>query len=123
MLPGAVLAVSGILEGYSLYVAASYVLEGARARGMTFLQYVRSGVDPTTVAVMLEDGGAVAGLAIAGAPACVWGALAAPAGSWGREGRQGRGRGPGSGHLLYSSRSCACAGRVWVGWAQACAPR
>jgi len=30
------------------------------------LQYVKSGLDPTTVAVMLEDGGAVAGLAIAG---------------------------------------------------------
>jgi len=30
------------------------------------LQYIKSGLDPTTVAVMLEDGGAVAGLLIAG---------------------------------------------------------
>jgi hypothetical protein len=36
------------------------------AQGMTMLQYVKSGLDPTTVAVMLEDGGAVAGLVIAG---------------------------------------------------------
>lgn len=28
---------------------------------------IRSGIDPTTVAVMMEDGGAVAGLAIAAA--------------------------------------------------------
>ncbi len=62
----AVLGISGLLEGYSLYVAARYVFAGAKARGMNLLQYIRSGVDPTTVAVMLEDGGAVAGLAIAG---------------------------------------------------------
>ena len=33
---------------------------------MGLLPYIRSGTDPTTVAVMLEDGGAVLGLLVAG---------------------------------------------------------
>lgn len=61
-----VLGVSVLLEGYSLMVAYRYVKAGARAKSMSFVQYIRSGVDPTTVAVLLEDGGAVAGLGIAG---------------------------------------------------------
>ncbi len=32
---------------------------------MTALQYIGSGVDPTTVAVVMEDGGALIGLVIA----------------------------------------------------------
>lgn len=61
-----VLGVSAVLEGYSLFVAVRNIMEGASARGMTFLEYVKSGVDPTTVAVLMEDGGAILGLAIAG---------------------------------------------------------
>eukprot|EP00197_Chlamydomonas_leiostraca_P006155 CAMPEP_0202858940 /NCGR_PEP_ID=MMETSP1391-20130828/1265_1 /ASSEMBLY_ACC=CAM_ASM_000867 /TAXON_ID=1034604 /ORGANISM="Chlamydomonas leiostraca, Strain SAG 11-49" /LENGTH=659 /DNA_ID=CAMNT_0049537923 /DNA_START=118 /DNA_END=2097 /DNA_ORIENTATION=+ len=62
----AVLGVSALLEGYSLWVASKYVVAGAAARRMPVLQYIKAGVDPTTVAVMMEDGGAVAGLLIAG---------------------------------------------------------
>jgi hypothetical protein len=36
-----------------------------RARGTSTLRYIQAGSDPTTVAVMMEDGGAVAGLLIA----------------------------------------------------------
>ena len=39
---------------------------GAEATGVTFREYVRRGTDPTSIAVMLEDAGAVAGLVIAG---------------------------------------------------------
>ncbi len=35
-------------------------------QGMHLMQYVRTGADPAAVAVMMEDGAAVAGLAIAG---------------------------------------------------------
>ena len=60
-----------IVEGYSLLVATRSVLQGAQAMGMTFWEYLRRGMDPTTVAVMMEDGAAVAGLLIAGAlPNC-----------------------------------------------------
>ncbi|KAG2500759.1 hypothetical protein HYH03_001521 [Edaphochlamys debaryana] len=61
-----VLAVSGLLEGYSLWVATRAVVAGARSKRMGVLPYIKSGMDPTTVAVMLEDGGAVLGLMIAG---------------------------------------------------------
>ncbi|KAJ9529803.1 hypothetical protein QJQ45_022205 [Haematococcus lacustris] len=63
----AVLGVSALLEGYSLLVAVQHIRTGAAARGMPVLKYINSGVDPTTVAVLMEDGGAVAGLAIAAA--------------------------------------------------------
>jgi len=62
----AVLAVSAVLEGYSLLVAMRSIKEGADARGMSFLEYVGSGQDPTTVAVLMEDGGAIIGLGVAG---------------------------------------------------------
>ncbi|MEW5309353.1 MAG: hypothetical protein WDW38_001247 [Sanguina aurantia] len=45
----------------------SYIYVGAKAKKMGMLEYIKKGADPTTVAVMLEDGGAVLGLAIAGA--------------------------------------------------------
>ncbi|EFJ40630.1 hypothetical protein VOLCADRAFT_32374, partial [Volvox carteri f. nagariensis] len=61
-----VLLLSGLLEGYSLWVASRVVVSGATSRRMGLLQYIRSGMDPTTVAVMMEDGGAVLGLVIAG---------------------------------------------------------
>ena len=62
------LGVSFVVEGYSLLVATRAVLQGAQAMGITFWEYLRRGMDPTTVAVMMEDGAAVTGLLIAGAP-------------------------------------------------------
>lgn len=64
--PRTVLGIPVLLEGISLQVAVKTVAEGAAARGMPFWEYVRRGMDPTSIAVMLEDGGAVAGLLIAG---------------------------------------------------------
>lgn len=61
-----VLCVSFVVEGYSLLVATRSVLQGAAAHGLTFWQFLRRGLDPTSIAVMLEDGAAVAGLVIAG---------------------------------------------------------
>ena len=60
-----VLGVSGMLEGYSLHVALEGVREGAKQAGQTMTRYIASGSDPTTVAVLMEDGGALAGLLIA----------------------------------------------------------
>lgn len=57
-----------LLEGYSLSVAVRSVQDGAEAAGVTVREYVRRGTDPTSIAVMLEDAGAVAGLVIAGSP-------------------------------------------------------
>ena len=54
------------MEGYSLLVATRSVLQGAQAMSMSFWEYIRRGMDPTTVAVMMEDGAAVTGLLIAG---------------------------------------------------------
>ena len=61
-----VLGVSALVEGYSLAVAVRSVSAGAAAAGLPFREYVQRGVDPTSVAVMLEDGAAVAGLGVAG---------------------------------------------------------
>jgi zinc transporter 9 len=60
-----VLGVSGVLEGYSLHVALQGVREGAKTSGQSMAKYIASGTDPTTVAVLMEDGGALAGLFIA----------------------------------------------------------
>ena len=65
MLP-AVLGVSLVLEGASLLVAVRAVREGAEVAGLSFTEYVRRGIDPTSVAVMMEDAGACAGLVVAG---------------------------------------------------------
>jgi solute carrier family 30 (zinc transporter), member 9 len=62
----AVLGVSLLLEGYSLLVAVRTVLRGAQQAGVPFLDFVRRGADPTSIAVMMEDSGAVAGLIVAG---------------------------------------------------------
>lgn len=67
----AVLGISGIVESYSLWVAVRSVSQGAQAAGLTFWEFVKRGMDPTSIAVMMEDGAAVTGLAIAGiAPPC-----------------------------------------------------
>ena len=60
------LALSFVVEGYSLFVATRAVMQGAAAHGLTFYQFLRRGLDPTSIAVMLEDGAAVTGLVIAG---------------------------------------------------------
>ncbi|XP_042496708.1 metal tolerance protein C4 [Macadamia integrifolia] len=58
---------SFIIEGASLVVAIHAVRKGAAAEGMKVRDYVWRGHDPTSVAVMTEDGAAVTGLLIAGA--------------------------------------------------------
>ncbi|KAG0452086.1 hypothetical protein HPP92_025871 [Vanilla planifolia] len=58
---------SFILEGASLLVAIKAVKKGAAAERMSVYDYVWRGHDPTSVAVMTEDGAAVTGLVIAGA--------------------------------------------------------
>ncbi|KAI9084543.1 hypothetical protein K1719_033531 [Acacia pycnantha] len=58
---------SFLIEGASLIVAIKAVKEGAAAEGMKVRDYIWRGHDPTSVAVMTEDGAAVTGLAIAGA--------------------------------------------------------
>ncbi|MED6216133.1 Metal tolerance protein C4 [Stylosanthes scabra] len=65
----AVLVICGsfIIEGASLLVAIQAVKKGAADEGMTLRDYVWRGHDPTSVAVMTEDGAAVTGLLIAGA--------------------------------------------------------
>jgi hypothetical protein len=62
----AVLGLSLVLEGASLLVAIRAVREGAEVAGLSFMEYVRRGIDPTSVAVMMEDAGACAGLIVAG---------------------------------------------------------
>ncbi|KAK1414193.1 hypothetical protein QVD17_29934 [Tagetes erecta] len=58
---------SFIIEGASLAVAVHAVRKGAAAEGMTVRDYVWRGHDPTSVAVMTEDGAAVTGLVVAAA--------------------------------------------------------
>ncbi|XP_041024860.1 metal tolerance protein C4 isoform X2 [Juglans microcarpa x Juglans regia] len=58
---------SFVIEGVSLIVAIQAVKKGAAAEGMKVRDYIWRGHDPTSVAVMTEDGAAVTGLAIAGA--------------------------------------------------------
>ena len=55
-----------LLEGYSLLVAIRTVTAGAASQGLSFTEFVRRGMDPTSIAVMMEDGAACAGLIIAG---------------------------------------------------------
>jgi len=58
---------SFLIEGASLLVAIKAVRKGAEAEGMSIWDYIWRGHDPTSVAVMTEDGAAVTGLAIAAA--------------------------------------------------------
>lgn len=62
------LGVSLLLEGYSLLVAIRTVTAGAASQGLPFAEFVKRGMDPTSIAVMMEDGAACAGLVIAGQP-------------------------------------------------------
>lgn len=61
-----VIGLSLVIESYSLGVAYRGLAAGAAARNMRLRAYVRAGLDPTTIAVAAEDGGAVLGLALAG---------------------------------------------------------
>ncbi|KAJ3679466.1 hypothetical protein LUZ60_017477 [Juncus effusus] len=58
---------SFLIEGASLLVAINAVKKGAAAEGMNLWDYIWRGHDPTSVAVMTEDGAACTGLAIAAA--------------------------------------------------------
>ncbi|KAL5215154.1 hypothetical protein ABZP36_004306 [Zizania latifolia] len=58
---------SFLIEGASLLVAIKAVKKGAEAEEMNIWDYIWRGHDPTSVAVMTEDGAAVTGLAIAAA--------------------------------------------------------
>jgi zinc transporter 9 len=61
--PIVILALSFLIEGYTLWIALGSV---NRARGeRAFWEYMRLGDDPTGVAVLLEDGIAVIGVATA----------------------------------------------------------
>lgn len=60
------LGVSLLLEGFSLLVAVRTVTAGAASHGISFAEFVKRGMDPTSIAVMMEDGAACAGLVIAG---------------------------------------------------------
>ncbi|KAG9449201.1 hypothetical protein H6P81_009166 [Aristolochia fimbriata] len=62
-----VIGSSFVFEGASLLVAINAVKKGAAAEGMKLSDYVWRGHDPTSVAVMTEDGAAVTGLVIAAA--------------------------------------------------------
>ncbi|XP_066348599.1 metal tolerance protein C4-like isoform X2 [Miscanthus floridulus] len=58
---------AALVIGASLLVAIKAVRKGAEAEGMSIWDYIWRGHDPTSVAVMTEDGAAVTGLAIAAA--------------------------------------------------------
>eukprot|EP00892_Ulva_mutabilis_P008445 jgi/Ulvmu1/5973/UM026_0097.1 len=61
----AALIFSTLVEGCTLLVAIRAVAAGARAAGMRFADFVKSGRDPVSVAIMAEDGAAVAGVIVA----------------------------------------------------------
>jgi zinc transporter 9 len=60
-----ILAVSGVVEGWSYWMAHKAVRDSARESGMSFMEYVRDGPDPMGVAVLIEDSAAVLGIVIA----------------------------------------------------------
>lgn len=66
-----VLFASSAAELYSLRVAFQGIRESAQDQGLTVLQFIRKGRDPTTLAILAEDAGAVAGLGIATAATCL----------------------------------------------------
>uniref|UniRef100_A0A8C4R9X0 Solute carrier family 30 member 9 n=1 Tax=Eptatretus burgeri TaxID=7764 RepID=A0A8C4R9X0_EPTBU len=61
-----ILGGSLVSEGATLLVAIRQVRKGARAKDMTFYEYVVRSRDPSTNVVLLEDAAAVLGLCIAG---------------------------------------------------------
>jgi len=61
----AVLALSFVVEGFTLLVAVRAVVRDARARGMGVIRHIRTTGDPFGVAVLLEDAAAVFGVTLA----------------------------------------------------------
>ncbi|EDV24370.1 uncharacterized protein TRIADDRAFT_25311 [Trichoplax adhaerens] len=61
-----ILAGSFVVEGATLMAAITQVRKNATETGLTFKEYVLKGRDPNVVAVLLEDGIAVAGVSLAG---------------------------------------------------------
>lgn len=62
-----VLGAAFLLEGISFLVAVRTVRRAARETGVSMATYMRTGADPVAVAVVLEDGAALVGVAIAAA--------------------------------------------------------
>lgn len=60
-----VLSASAALEGYSLKVAYEALRDNAKAQDMTLTEFIKSGKDPTSLAVFAEDTAAVLGCGIA----------------------------------------------------------
>ncbi|EEH57471.1 cation diffusion facilitator family [Micromonas pusilla CCMP1545] len=60
-----VLGASAAIDSYSLLVAYRALVDNAAAKEMTLREFVESGHDPTSVAVVAEDLAAVSGCAIA----------------------------------------------------------
>ena len=60
-----VLGISILLEGGALTIALRGIARDARHAGMSARRYVVEGKDPTTLAIVLEDGAAVLGVIIA----------------------------------------------------------
>jgi hypothetical protein len=59
------LGASAAIDSYSLLVAYRALVDNAAAKEMTLREFVESGHDPTSVAVVAEDLAAVSGCAIA----------------------------------------------------------
>jgi divalent metal cation (Fe/Co/Zn/Cd) transporter len=60
-----VLALSFIIESYSLRVAYQEIRAEARRQNSTVMDYIMSGSDPMNVAVLFEDSAAVLGVGVA----------------------------------------------------------
>src|ERR1041385_1376084 len=61
----AVLAISFVLEGWSIGVAIYQEVNEAHHEGMTFAEYLRESKDPTAKTVLFEDSAALIGIVIA----------------------------------------------------------
>ena len=62
-----VLGASAVIDSYSLAVAYKALVDNAAAKEMSLREFVKSGHDPTSVAVVAEDAAAVSGCVIAAA--------------------------------------------------------
>jgi zinc transporter 9 len=60
-----VLGISAALESVGFIAAVRAIIRAAKANGLSFWGYVVYGPDPTSVAVLMEDGSAIFGLSIA----------------------------------------------------------
>ena len=58
---------SAVIDSYSLAVAYRALADNAAAKQMSLREFVNSGHDPTSVAVVAEDAAAVSGCVIAAA--------------------------------------------------------